>query len=162
MYDAFLKIEGPPLTGESSDDKHKGEIEIFDFAFNAKHAQTMGSGTGGSGAGRVALSGFRFSKRTDTTSPLLFQHCAAGTHFDKMTVCLRRAGKTQQEYLKYTFGTTFIESVECGGLKGEDITTETITFAYGRIGIDYAPQKADGNLGAAIHGGWDALANKKF
>ena len=46
-FDAFLKIETPNITGESTDSKHKGEIEIYSFSLGASNPTTIGSATGG-------------------------------------------------------------------------------------------------------------------
>src|SRR6516225_8190153 len=59
-FDAFLKIETPNITGESTDSKHKGEIEIYSFSLGASNPTTIGSATGGAGAGKVSLSSFNF------------------------------------------------------------------------------------------------------
>src|SRR4029077_10610939 len=85
-FDAFLKIETPNVAGESTDSKHKGEIEIYSFRLGASNPTTIGSATGGPGAGTVSTSSFHFMKKTDKVSPVLFQACASGVHYDKVTV----------------------------------------------------------------------------
>src|SRR6478672_10067001 len=92
-FDAYLKIETPNITGESTDSKHKGEIEIYSFSLGASNPTTIGSATGGAGAGKVSLSSFNFMKKTDKVSPVLFQACASGVHYDKVTVTMRKAGE---------------------------------------------------------------------
>jgi len=87
-FDAYLKIETPNITGESTDSKHKGEIEIYSFSLGASNPTTIGSATGGAGAGKVSLSSFNFMKKTDKVSPVLFQACASGVHYAKATVTL--------------------------------------------------------------------------
>jgi type VI secretion system secreted protein Hcp len=162
-FDTFLKIESPNVAGESTDSKHKGEIEIYSFSLGASNPTTIGSGTGGAGAGKVSLSSFNFMKKTDKTSPVLFQACASGTHYAKVTITCRKAGGSNPvEYLKYTFTTVVVESIQWSGSSGGDDTpTESCSFAYGKVQIDYTPQKnADGSGGAPVHGGWDAQANK--
>jgi type VI secretion system secreted protein Hcp len=162
-FDAFLKIETPNVAGESTDNKHKGEIEIYSFSLGASNPTTIGSATGGAGAGKVSLSSFNFMKKTDKVSPVLFQACASGVHYDKVTVTMRKAGETPVEYLTYTFGTVFVESVQWSGSSGGDDTpTESVSFAFGKMQIDYQPQGPDGKpLGGAVHGGWDAVKNVK-
>ena len=68
-FDAFLKIETPNVAGESTDSKHKGEIEIYSFSLGASNPTTIGSATGGAGAGKVSLSSFNFMKKTDKVQP---------------------------------------------------------------------------------------------
>jgi len=162
-FDAYLKIETPNITGESTDSKHKGEIEIYSFSLGASNPTTIGSATGGAGAGKVSLSSFNFMKKTDKVSPVLFQACASGVHYAKATVTLRKAGETPVEYLKYTFGTVFVESVQwSGSTGGDDAPTESVSFCFRKMEIDYQPQGPDGKpLGGAVHGGWDAIKNIK-
>ena len=76
---------------------------------------------------------------------------------------MRKAGETPVEYLKYKFGTVFVESVQWSGSSGGDDTpTESVSFAFGKMQIDYQPQGQDGKpLGGAVHGGWDAVKNIK-
>jgi type VI secretion system secreted protein Hcp len=162
-FDAFLKISTPDVTGESTDTKHKGEIEFFSFSLGASNPTTIGSATGGAGAGKVHFSSFSIMKKTDKTSPILYAACAGGTHYQKCVVTLRKAGgDTAVEYLKYTFGTVFVESVQwSGSTGGDDTPAESISFAFGSMQVDYQPQGADGKaLGGAIHAGWDVTTNK--
>jgi type VI secretion system secreted protein Hcp len=162
-FDTFMKIETPNVAGESQDAKHKGEIEIFSFSLGASNPTTIGSATGGAGAGKVSLSSFSFMKKTDKTSPVLFQACANGTHYDKVTITCRKAGQTPVEYLIYTFNLCFVESVQWSGSSGGDDTpAESCSMAFGKMQIDYQPQGPDGKpLGGAIHGGWDQVKNVK-
>jgi type VI secretion system secreted protein Hcp len=163
-FDAFLKIETPAVAGESSDAKHKGEIELFSFSLGAANPTTIGSATGGAGAGKVSFSSFSIMKKTDKTSPILFQACANGNHYAKATVTLRKAsGGDPVEYLKYTFGTVFVESVQWSGSSGgDDAPAESVSFVFGKLEVDYQPQGADGKpQGGAIHGGWDVTKNTK-
>lgn len=162
-FDAFLKIETPDIKGESTDEKHKGEIEIFSFSVGASNPVTISSATGGGGAGKVSLSSFSFMKKTDKTSPVLFQATCAGTHYKEALVCIRKAGETQLEYLKYTFSEVMIESIQwSGSTGGDDTPTESCSFAFGKMQIDYQPQGKDGKAeGGAIHGGWWVTKNVK-
>src|SRR5271169_3671706 len=104
-YDAFLKFETPGIDGESTDDKYKGQIEVSSFSWGVVHVQTIGSATGGGGSGRASMQDIHFTKDVDKSSAVLFQHCAVGTHFDKVTLSVRKAGGTQMEYLKYVMQT---------------------------------------------------------
>ena len=161
-YDAFLKMETPGVDGESTDDKHTGEIEIASFSLGVIHEQTVGSATGGGGSGRAQIHTIHLTKDADKSSSVLFQHCAVGTHFDKVTLCVRKAGGSQMEYLKFTMNTVFVTSYQIGSASGQESATEQVSLAAGKLAFDYTPQKTDGTAGASVHGGWDALKNVKF
>lgn len=161
-FDAFLKFT-PTVAGESTDAKHTGDIEIYSFSLGAHNPVTIGSGTTGAGGGKVSFSGFSIMKKTDKTSPVLFQQCASGTHYTSALVTLRKAGgDSQVEYLKYTFGTVFVDSIQWSGSSGGDDTPmESVSMSYGSLQIDYTPQDAAGKPLPAIHGGWDVTKNQK-
>ena len=44
-FDAFIKLDG--IAGESTDSKHKGEIEVLSFSWNIKQPITISSDGGG-------------------------------------------------------------------------------------------------------------------
>ena len=159
-YDAFLKLDG--LDGESTDDKHKGEIELSSFSWGVSHLQTLGSATGGAGSGRAAFTDLTITKDTDKSSAVFFQKCATGEHFPKGKLTLRKAGGDQLEYLKFVLETVFVTSFHQSSAHGQESASESVTLACGKVGMDYSPQGADGKLGAAVHGGWDILTNKKY
>ena len=69
QVDYFLKIKG--VDGESTDDKHKGEIELESWSFGGTNAASFSSG-GGGGAGKVSLQDFHFVKKYDKASAKLF------------------------------------------------------------------------------------------
>ena len=161
-FDAFLKLD--TVKGESKDSKHSGEIEIYSFSFGATNPTTIGSGTGGAGAGKVSFHGFSFMKKTDAASPLLMQACCNGTHIATAALTLRKAGGDNPlEYLKWKFEEVFVDSVQWSGSSGgDDAPTESVSFVYGKMTIDYQPQNAKGQAeGGAIHGGWDVTKNVK-
>ena len=156
--DYFLKITG--VDGESSDDKHKGEIELESWSFGATQMGVGHSG-GGGGAGKVAMQDFHFVMRVSKASPKLFQGCATGEHFKDATVVARKAGKEQQEYLKIKLTDVLVSSYQQGGSGGSNVVpTDQISFNFAKIEIEYKEQKADGTLGGAVKAGYDLKANK--
>jgi len=162
-FDAFLKIETPNVAGESTDSKHKGEIEIYSFSLGASNPTTIGSATGGAGAGKVSLSSFNFMKKTDAASPKMFQMCCDGKHFPKASLVLNKAGGDKSlSYLKYDFTEVFVESIQWSGASGGDDTpAESVSLAYGSVNVTYTPQKADGSPGSPVIAGWNLKTNAK-
>ncbi len=163
-YDAFMYLDGgaPTCKGETQDDayKTKGAFEIYSFSWGASNPTTIGSGTAGSGAGKVSISSFNIMKRSDSASPGLFLNCAKGQHFDAAHVVLRKAGGTALEYLTYDFEEVFVESIQWSGSSGGDDTpTESVSFAFGKVDIKYTPQGAKGTPGKTIPASWDLRAN---
>lgn len=157
--DYFLKLDG--IEGESTDDKHKGTIDLESWSWGASQ-QGASAGQGGGGAGKVALSDFSFTKKTSKASPLLFLACATGQHIKKAVLTVRKAGGDQQEYLVVTMSDLLVSSYNTGDAPGGDVAVvDSCSLNYAKIEIEYKPQKPDGSLGSAVKAGWDVKANKK-
>ena len=154
--DYFLKIEG--IEGESQDAKHKGEIEIDSFTFGESQNGSMASG-GGGGVGKVQMQDFSFSMAANKASPKLFLACAQGEHLKKAVLICRKAGKEQQEYLKWTFSDVLVTSYETSGSAGEGIPSEQISLGFAKVECEYKPQNGDGSLAAPIRTGYDLKQN---
>jgi type VI secretion system Hcp family effector len=115
-------------------------FEIKDFSFGVESPTTIGSGTGGAGSGKVQFDEFTIQKTTDSASPVFFKNCVAGSHYGQVTLYVRKAGGTQMEYLTFTFQTVFTTKIQWSG-PGDESPTESITFEYGSLSVDYHPQK---------------------
>jgi len=159
QVDYFLKITN--VKGESTDEKHKGEIELESWSFGGTNAASFSSG-GGGGAGKVALQDFHFVKKTDMASVKLFVAMSTGEHLPSAILTCRKAGKDQQEFLVITLTDTMVSSYQTGGSAGSSIIpSEQISLGYAKIEIKYKEQKPDGTLGGEVVGGWDVKTNKK-
>jgi type VI secretion system secreted protein Hcp len=157
--DYFLKLDG--ISGESKDSKHKGEIEVLSFSFGESSSGSMAYG-GGGGEGKVQMSDFTFTARTSKASPQLFLHCAEGKHIKQAFLTARKAGGSQQEYLKIKLNDVLVSSYALDGGEDETEPHDSFSLEFVRISYDYAPQKADGSLDAPVHAGWDLRKNLKI
>jgi len=159
-FDAFFKLD--TITGESTDSKFPGTMEIFNFSLGASNPVTLGSAAGGAGGGKASFQSFSFSKKTDSSSPQLFQACVTGAHLATGTVSLRKAGGTALVYLTYGIKIAFVESVSwSGSTGGDDSPMEHVSVSFGVLTVDYQPQdKTGAPKGGAVHGGWDVTINQ--
>ena len=158
--DIFLSIEG--IKGESTDDKHKDEIEILSYSWGATQSGTMATG-GGAGAGKVQFQDLHFTSSVSKASPLLFLGCATGEHIKEATITVRKAGGQQQDYLIIKLNDVLVSSYQAGGSSGSDaVPTDQISMNYAKIEFTYKPQKADGTLAGDVRAGWDLKLNKKI
>jgi type VI secretion system secreted protein Hcp len=155
--DYFLKIDG--IDGESTDSKHKNEIDVQSWSWGETQAGTSAGG-GGGGAGKVAMQDFHFVMTVNKASPKLLINCANGSHIKQALLTCRKAGKEQQEYLKIKFSDLLISSYQTGGSAGSVIPTDQISFNFSKIEFEYYPQKADGSLDAKVVQWYDLKANK--
>ena len=154
----FLKIDG--VDGESTDDKHAGEIEVLSWSWSEANP-SPGAGGGGGGAGKVQMQDFHFTARVSKASPKLLVACASGQHVPKARLTCRTGGKAQQEFLKITFSDVLVSSFQTGG-SSDVVPLDQVSLAYAKIEIEYREQKANGTLGAAVKAGWDVKSNKKL
>jgi type VI secretion system secreted protein Hcp len=125
--DAFLSIDG--IKGESMDTNHTDWIEIVSFSFGASNPTSVGSATGGAGAGKVKFNEFTIRKTTDLASPLLFRAATTGQHFKKVTLEARKAGGDPNTYLVYVLQDVVVTKAESAG-GGGDHPTESVTFNF--------------------------------
>ncbi len=94
---AFIRVDG--ITGESQG----GFIEIYSFSFGASNPTTIGSGTGGSGAGKVSLSDFSITKQLDASSPQLFQSVLKGATIPTVTLIIKSVESVTGEEVTILF-----------------------------------------------------------
>jgi type VI secretion system secreted protein Hcp len=144
--DYFLKLDG--IAGESTDSKHKGEIEVLSFSWGAANLSTASTG-GGGGSGKVSLQDIHVSKSFDKSSPLLLQNCATGSHIKSGLITCRKAGGGQLEFLKITLSDILVTGFNPGSnptdtgfsaLQGDGPTSDQFSLNFGTIQFDYVAQ----------------------
>jgi type VI secretion system secreted protein Hcp len=153
----FLKLDGIP--GESTDAKHKDEIELVAFSWGVTEVGSSDHG-GGGGAGKAHFQDFNFAMRLNKASPQLFLATASGKHIKEASLTVRRAGKAQLEYLKIKFTDVLVTSFQESG--GGEEPQESVSFNFARIDVQYTPQDGTGKPGAVVQAGWDLTKNTKI
>jgi type VI secretion system secreted protein Hcp len=157
--DIFAKLGD--IKGESTDAKHKDEIEILSFSWGVTSAAPAG-GAGGVG-GKAVFQDLSIVHRIDKASPQLLRACATGKHLPDATITHRKAGKGQQEYLIVKMNDVVITGVVHGGNAGQqDATSETVSLTFAKVDFEYKPQKPDGSLDTSVHFKYDLGSNKAF
>ncbi len=156
--DYFLKIEG--IEGESMDHKHKNEIQLESWSWGETQAGSHGHGSGG-GAGKVSMQDFHFVMKVNKSSPKLMLACATGEHIKSASLTCRKAGKEQQEFLKWKFYDLLISSYQTGGSGGSDvIPMDQISFNFSKVEFEYHIQKPDGGVVLGAKAGYDLKLSK--
>jgi len=157
----YLKIEGPNIDGESTDTKHKNQIEVLSWSheFSQSISPTRSSAGGGT-VERARHTDLSFTKYTDTATADLLKNCWRGQHFDKMTLsCYRDGGSSPVEYLNVVMEHVVISRVKIGGGSG-DIPVENISLSYGKVTYKYDPQdEKKGTAGGAKPASHDLATN---
>ena len=156
--DVFLKIDGIP--GESTDAKHKGDIDVESFSWGLTVAQSPGGA--GAGAGKAEFDGVSFVARTSAASPLLFLSAASGKHLKEAMLTIRHAGKSAMEYIKIKLSDVTVDSYHQSESSIDDRPTDEFSVRFKRIDFSYSPQKPDGSLGPPVRAGWDISKGAGF
>jgi type VI secretion system secreted protein Hcp len=155
--DIFAKLGD--IKGESQDNKHKDEIEVLSWSWGVTNAGP--SRAGGGGQGKASFHDLSFTHKIDKASPLLMRGCATGTHLKEATITHRKAGKGQQEFLIIKMSDVIITAVTQQDDSGEGTRMESVSMAFGKVDLEYKPQKPDGSLDAGIHFKYDIKGNKE-
>lgn len=154
-FDTYMDLKDIP--GEATALGFEKKIEIFSFSWGASAPVTVSAGSGGISASKVSISSFNIMKKTDIASTKLFENCCLGKHIDTLTVSMRKqTGAGQEAFLIYDFTEVFVESIQWSGSSGGDDTpTESVSFAFGKVQVEYKTQGKDGKLVAGTPVVWD-------
>jgi type VI secretion system secreted protein Hcp len=147
------------IQGESRDARHKDEIEVLSWAWGM--SQSGGLARGGGGAGKVSFDMFTFTHHLDKASPSLMKACATGVHLKDATITVRKAGRGQQEYLVITMADVLVMTVSTAVTAEGDATVESVGLSFGKVDLEYKPQKPDGSLDAGVHFAYDLKTHKE-
>ncbi len=157
--DIFAKLGD--IKGEALDAKHKDEIEVLSYSWGVTNPGSMGYG-GGGGEGKATFHDLSFVHNLDKASPVLMQSCVLGTHMKEATITHRKSGtgKEPHEYLIVKMNDVIVTGVTHGG-GGGGPHSENVSLAFGKVSVEYKPQKADGTLDAAVKFAYDLKLNKE-
>jgi type VI secretion system secreted protein Hcp len=143
--DMFLKMDG--ISGESQDDKHKGEMDVL--------AWSWGQSTGEARTRRgkepaVCIQDLSLTKYIDSASPELIMNSMLGEVSPTAVLVVRKAGDRPQEYLTLTMRNVSVSAYQTGGSGGEDRLTENVVLHFESMQGQYRRQKPDGSLDTPI------------
>jgi type VI secretion system secreted protein Hcp len=157
--DMFMKLGD--IKGESTDSKHKEEIDVLAWSWSLSQSGTTHMG-GGGGAGKVSVQDISFTKYVDASSNALILACCTGTHYPEALLTVRKAGGDPLEYIKLTMKEVMITSLSTGGSGGEDRLTENVTLNFAEFKLEYQEQDEKGKpKGGAKEAAWNIAENVK-
>jgi type VI secretion system secreted protein Hcp len=152
--DMFLKLTD--ISGESTNAKHKDEIEIISYSLGLNNTNAVISGA----ANRPVFSDITLAKRVDKSTPLLMLNCAKGQHVTQAILTLARSGIDASNFMVITLDDVIITNISSSGAAGSDVPFETVSLNYGKIKLDYYQQKPDGSIILAGTFAYDLITNK--
>jgi len=144
--DMFLMIKGAKhglIKGECQDDTHKGEIDVLSWSWGMQARPSLG---GGGASGKASINELKVVKRVDSASTALMLALRTNESIQKAVLTLRKAGKSQLEFLKITIenGRVTGLTIEGGDVGGGADLVERVSFAFNKIEVEYVPQGKDG------------------
>jgi len=158
-FDTYMEIKGPDVKGESLAKGKEDWIEVFSFSWGGSNPTTVGTTSGGLSAGKASVSSFNIMKKQENSSTNLFARMCAGQHYDKAIVEMRKASGLdggQKTFMKYTFEHVFVESIQwSGSTGGDDTPTESVSFAFGKVTMEYSKQDMKGDTKPAGTASYD-------
>lgn len=150
------------IKGESTDAKHKDEIDVESWGWGATTPAVAAPG-GGAGAGRVTFADLSFVHRFDKASPLLWRACATGARIRDATLTATKPGKAQQDFLIVKMNDVQITGVNVSESNGAGLVPiEQVSMKFAKVEMEYKPQRPDGSPDASISFKFDIKANKEF
>lgn len=143
-WDAYLHLES--IQGEATRKGHEGDIPLRSFALGGSLPVISQPGQPLQVTGRASVSGFHFKKKSDSSSPQLFQAMCKNLKFDTAKVSFYRGGAdTSVPYIEYEFSDVVLADLSWSGDEtGDGIPTEEGTFYFNQIKVVYTHVAEDG------------------
>lgn len=145
IADMFLKVQG--VTGEAEDPDHKGEIQVTSWSWGMK--ASVSAAAGGVVTGRSTISELQIVKRVDLSSPTLMLFLNNNKLISGAELSVRKAGKTQLEYLKIELEKVRITSWTTQS-EGFELV-ERVSLGFSKVRVTYTPQSATGAKGGGAN-----------
>ena len=142
--DMFLKVttSSGAIKGESADKKHVGEIDILGWSWGMSASHSVPT----RGTGRATMNELHVQKSADSATVALMKALRHNELVKKAELTVRKAGKTQHEYLKITLENGRITNMDIATVTDEAVPSvvEKWSFSFQRINVEYVPQGPDG------------------
>jgi len=157
LAESFLKLGD--IRGESTDSKHKGEIEILSFSQSFTNTSD-GSFGGGAGTGKVQCGAISMLKSIDASSPFLLKGVATGQHYKDAVITFRAAGsKESQEYYVITMSDVLISELSQTDSADPNRIFEKLVINARTFEFKYTPSSIKGSV-TPVSFKYDCAANK--
>jgi type VI secretion system secreted protein Hcp len=139
----FLKMDG--VTGESLDEFHPGEIELFGWKWSVDDNTSM-EASQSAGADKSAHQDIEITKVIDRASVTLLQYMTLGTPTNATLTLRKKDGDRKIEYLVITLKHVKVSTIQWSGTAsakdadGGGALPEVVTLNFGEYQMNYTPQ----------------------
>jgi type VI secretion system secreted protein Hcp len=155
--DTFLKLDG--IEGESTDAKHKGEIDILSFTQSWINSGSSASG-GGGGAGKVQCGAVTLMKNIDKSSPVLLKEVITGEHIRDGTITFEANNRQSAEYYSIKMTDVFVTELTQTDAADPNRIFEKLVLNARTFEFKYQPQSIKGQIGTPVSFKFDCATNK--
>jgi type VI secretion system secreted protein Hcp len=146
--DAFLYVKAKRagvIKGESQATGYVGQIDVRGWHWGASAASAIGHTVATS---RRSYTGLTVVKKIDLATTPLMSALATNDEVTEAKLSLRRAGGDQELYFTITLKSARVTAVEHHFDSAGD-TTESVTFVFTKVEVEYTPQKSTGQRGGS-------------
>ena len=147
----FLDL--PPIRGDSTDNRHRDQIEVLDWSVGVD--SSVGSGSGRR-AGKSQPRPFTAVARSSIASPPLLAAAAQGRTFPEARFYgVSQSADERHDYLLITLTNVQVTSYALAPDDTDATPTDVFELVYERLQLSWTPQDASGRPGAAVVAGYD-------
>jgi type VI protein secretion system component Hcp len=151
--DTYLLVPG--VAGDSTEASHKGWIRVASLDWGVNNATTIGSATGGAGAGKLAAEPLRLTIPSGPWSREFVNNISKGTHYPQ--VVIDHFNPDGRPSFRLTIGTLFLTKYGNSPAAKESAQDE-IEGVFGSFRVEYYVVSADGKV-TANPVGWNVITN---
>lgn len=155
LADTFLRLDGIP--GESTDEKHKDEIDVL--SFTQSWINPLPRGSGGSGRGKAQCGAITVMKNIDRSSPLLLKKAIQGVHISTGQLTFRTEGTQVVEYYTIKLSEILVTEVTQSDTPDPARIIEKVVLNARNFEYEYRPQDSKGGLGSPVKFGYDCVTS---
>ncbi|HEX8027308.1 MAG TPA: type VI secretion system tube protein Hcp [Vicinamibacterales bacterium] len=144
--DIYLKVTN--IRGESTDEKHKGEIDVLSWSWG----QSSGSAViKGGKIPATCIQDLVLVKNFDSSSAsFIMMGVTGGVAADAILSMTTSGGDKPLEFLTLHMTNVSVPSYQTGGSGGDSQLTETLVLHFDSIKGEYRTQKPDGTAGESF------------
>lgn len=143
-YEMFLKLD--TIAGESTDSRHRGEIEVDSFSWGETRSLASQNPT---------MEGFTITMLANKASPRLFLYTAGGLKIGRTVLSVRSAGSAVDTVTWILTDSKIVSYKTVGNTHGDGVSDQ-IVLVPGKIEVQLMPK--DGS--SPVKAGWDQRTGK--
>jgi type VI protein secretion system component Hcp len=151
--DTYLLVPG--VAGDSTEASHKGWIRVASFDFAVKSSTTIGSATGGAGAGKASGETLKLAIPTGTWSRELVNTMVRGQHYTQLVI--DHVNPDGRPSVRITLG-TFFPTLYRNAPGAKTAAQDELEGVFASFRAEYYVVGADGRV-SSTSAGWNLVTN---